>query len=176
MMMTTQFNTTLWTVTLAAAAVLGSLATACMMPFVALATIAAKTLPRGQAVIAVLGAWAANQFLGFALLGYPVDGYAIGWGLALGAASLAVIPLVRRLGGTGLIRLAVAFVAAFAVWEGLLFAFALAFGGTDTFTPAIVLRLFANDALWLAVLTGLHLVATLGAPQLFGNSRFIRLG
>lgn len=175
-MMTTQPNSVLWTVTLAAAAVLGSLAAACMMPFVALATIAATTLPRGQAVIAVLGAWAANQLLGFTLLGFPLDGYAIGWGFALGAASLAVIPLVRRLGSAGLIRLALDFIAAFAVWEGVLFAFALAFGGTATFTYAILLRLFANEALWLAVLTALHLVATLGAPQLFGRSRLVRLG
>lgn len=169
-------NPILWTITLAAVAVAGSLVTACMMPFVAVATIAAATMPRNQAVLAVLGAWAANQLIGFGLLGFPVTGYAIGWGVALGGASLAVLPLVRRLAAPSVARIALAFVVAFVLWEGLLFAFALAVGGLGTFTAAIMLKLFANEAMWLAVLGALHLIATRGAPQLFGTTRIVRLG
>ena len=171
-----QPHSSLWAITLAAVAVLGTLATACMMPFVAVASIAAATLPRGQAVIAVLGAWAANQLLGFGLLGYPATGYAIGWGVALGGASLAVMPLVRWMNDGSAVRFVTAFVSAFALWEAVLFGFALAAGGVDTFTPAIVLRLFANEALWFALLVGLHLIVTRNAPRLFGTSPLVRLG
>ena len=172
----TKANPVFWTITLAAAAVLGTLVTACMMPFVAVATIAAATLPRGQAVMAVVGAWAANQLLGFGLLGYPIDSHAIAWGLALGAATLAVLPLARRVADGSIARLVLAFGAAFLGWEALLFGFALAAGGTDTFKPAIVLALFANEAAWLALLAGLHLLATRGAPRLFGAPRIVRIG
>ena len=172
----TDRNPFVWTVTLATTAVLGTLATACMMPFVAVATIAAATMPRNQAVIAVLGAWAANQLLGFGLLGFPSTGFAIAWGIALGAASVAIIPLVRRLADASVARLLLAFVVAFAAWEAVLFGFALAVGGTGTFTPAIVLRLFGNEALWFALLGGLHLLLTRSAPRVFGPSPLVRLG
>lgn len=175
-MKNTEHNAALWTVTLAATAVLGTLVTACMMPFVAVATIAATTMDRRQATIAVLGAWAANQLLGFGLLGYPLTGYALVWGAALGGAGLATLPIVARIDDGSLSRLIVAFVAAFALWEALLFVLALAVGGLETFTPSIVLKLFANELLWLAVLVGVHLVATRFAPRVFGNPRLVRLG
>lgn len=171
----TPLHPVLWPVVLAATAVLGTLATACMMPFVAVATIAAATMTRSQAAIAVAGAWAANQLLGFGLLGYPLDGHAIGWGVALGVASLAVVPVVRRIADGSAMRLVLGFAAAFALWEGLLFGFALAMGGTDTFTPAIVATLLANEAAWLAGLAAVHLVAAHGAPRLFGPARLVRL-
>jgi hypothetical protein len=175
-MIRTDQNPVVWTITLATAAVLGTLATACMMPFVALATIAAGTMPRNQAIIAVLGAWVANQLLGFGLLGYPATGYAIAWGIALGVASLAVIPLVRRLSNGSVARLLLAFTAAFVACEAVLFGYALAVGGTGTFTPAILLRLFGNEALWFAILGGLHLILTHSAPRVFGRSPLVRLG
>ena len=81
-----KFATAGWPLTLAAAAILGSLALACMMPFVALATLAAATMGRAQAVVTVGGIWAVNQLLGFGMFGYPHDAYALGWGAALGAA------------------------------------------------------------------------------------------
>ena len=165
----------IWPIVLAMCAVSGTLATACMMPFVAVATIAAATMTRGQATVAVIGAWAANQLLGFGLLGYPLTGYAIGWGVALGVASLAVVPVVRRIADGSAMRLMLGFAAAFALWEGLLFGFALAMGGTGTFTPAIIATLLANEAAWLAALAAVHLIAAHGAPRLFGHARLVRL-
>lgn len=165
-----------WTVVLAATAVLGTLATACMMPFVAVATVAAATLRRGQAVVAVTGAWAANQLLGFGLLGYPLDGHALGWGVALGAASLAMVPLVARIADGSALRLVLAFVTAFTGYELLLFGFALVAGGRETFTSAIVAALFANEATWFVVLAALQVIATRGAPRLFGLAPIVRLG
>ncbi len=167
-----------WPIALAGAAVLGTLATACMMPLVGIATRAAATMNRAQAVTAVLGVWAANQLLGFGLLGYPLDGYALMWGGALGTAGVAALFVARRIVGRGPValgRLALAFVAAFAAYEVLLFAFALVAGGTDTFTPAIVLRILANDAAWLAGLAILYQLLTRAAPRLFGAAPALRL-
>ena len=65
--------------------------------------------------------------------------------------------------------------AAFAAYEVLLFAFALVAGGTDTFTPAIVLRILANDAAWLAGLAILYRLLTRAAPRLFGAAPALRL-
>lgn len=150
----------LWPLFLAAATIAGTLATACMMPFVALATVAAATTGRAQAMIAVLGAWAINQLIGFGLLGFPLERGAIGWGLALGGAALAVTIAARAvLGGRpGLGRVAGAFAGGFALFEALLFGWALLAGGTDTFTPAIVARLFVNEAAWGALMLGAHLL------------------
>ena len=152
----------------------GTLIVACMMPFVGLAVIAAATMPRSQALVTVAGAWAANQILGFGLLGYPLDGYAIGWGVALGGGSVAAMLVARAvLGGRGIApgRLAAAFLAAFAGYEALLYAFALVAGGTGTFTPAIIAQLLVNDAAWTAVLAVLYAVLTRAAPRVFAPAR-----
>jgi hypothetical protein len=164
--------------TLAAAAVLGTLATACMMPFVAIATIAAATMPRAQALTAVIGIWLANQLLGFGLLGYPLTGYAMSWGVALGGASVVALLVARRvLRGPPLsgVRLALAFVAAFVTYEGLLFAFALVAGGAATFTPAIILLILGNDAAWLVGLTLLNVLLARAVPRVFGAMPALRL-
>ncbi|KQT32237.1 hypothetical protein ASG29_10470 [Sphingomonas sp. Leaf412] len=161
-----------WPATLAGAAVLGSLAIACMMPFVGIALVAAATMRRGQAVVTVIGAWAANQLLGFGLLGYPPDGYAIGWGIALGIASLAAMLVAARVIGDGALRtgrVAAAFGMAFAVNQLGLFGFASVVGGTDTFTVGIVARLLMNDAAWAGGLLALGLGLAHIAPTLFGR-------
>ncbi len=156
-----------WPLTLAVATILGTLATACMMPFVGLAVVAAATMRTPTMMVTILGAWGVNQILGFGLLGYPLDGYALAWGVALGVASVAAGLLARAAftSGVTLPRALAVFVAAFVLDEALLYAFALAVGGTGTFTPAIVLRLFANDALWCGVLAALHVVLTRAAPR-----------
>jgi hypothetical protein len=166
-----------WPLALAGAAVLGTLATACMMPFVAIATIAAATMTRAQAVMAVLGVWAANQLLGFGWLGYPLDAHALSWGVALGASSVAALFAARHVLGGGrppLIGLGLAFAAAFAAYEGLLFAFALVVGNTGTFTPAIVLLILGNDAGWLAGLAIMRMLLTRVAPRVFGTVSALR--
>ena len=171
-------STTAWPLTLAAAAVLGSMATACMMPFVAVATIAAASMPRREALTAVTGVWAINQLLGFGLLGYPLTTYAVTWGLALGAAAIAALVVARRFlraSSTTAARLGAAFVVAFAAYEGLLFAFATIEGGTGTFTSTIVLSILVNDAAWLVGLALLHMLLTRAAPRMFGRPQALRL-
>lgn len=175
----TAATTIAWPLMLAATAVLGTLAAACMMPFVAVATLAAATMPRPRAMVTVIGTWAANQILGFGLLGYPWTGYAAIWGGALGAAAVAAMLVAKGVMGAQrptLARSIGAFVVAFAGFEALLFAVALVAGGTGTFTPAIVAQLFANDAMWLGGLAALFVVLTRAAPRVFGRATALRFG
>ena len=112
----------LWPALLAAAAVGGSLAFACIAPFAALAALAAET-QRPRAALGTLALiWAANQAVGFAFLDYPRDASTLLWGLAIlvaallatGAASFAVAHLGRMKRWQ---RLGLAFLAAFAVYQ-----------------------------------------------------------
>lgn len=160
-----------WPAALGTATVLGTLATACMMPFVGLAVVAAATMSVRRAAQTVAAMWAVNQLLGFSLLGYPWTGDAFAWGLAIGLASMAAMMIARRVigrNGGSAAHLAGAFLAAFAGYETLLFGFALVAGGTETFAPAIVLQILVNDAIWFAGLVALHLVLTRVAPGKFG--------
>ncbi|WP_145916939.1 hypothetical protein [Erythrobacter sp. QSSC1-22B] len=176
----TKFAAVGWPLTLAAAAILGSLALACMMPFVALATLAAVTMSRAQAVITVAGIWAVNQLMGFGMFGYPLNAYALGWGAALGAASMAALVVARSFAGIAPralptpMRIAAAFGLAFVSYEVFLFGFALVAGGTETFTAAIVGQILANDALWLVGLGLLYTVLQRTAPNLFGPALALR--
>jgi hypothetical protein len=160
-----------WQLALAAATIAGTLATACMMPFVALATVTAATMPRRLAAATIVGIWAVNQLLGFTLLGYPTDLATVAWGGALGAATLvAMLTAAAVLGrrAPALPRLVVAFTAAFACYEAGLFAFALVVGGTDTFTAGIVGQILLNDVCWCGALVAIHAVLTRAAPRAFG--------
>ncbi len=168
-----------WPAILAASTVIGSLAIACMMPFVALAVVVAASLPPRRAFATVTAIVAANQAIGFVFLGFPADSYTVAWGAALWVATLAAVGVARTIvGPTGEIvatRLALAAAAAFAAYELLLFCFATLVGGVDTFTPAIVARIAQNDALWLVALMAVRLLVTGVAPQTFGAWPNLRL-
>jgi hypothetical protein len=133
---------------LAATTLSGTVAIACMMPFAAVATIAALAMERRAGIAAVLACWLGNQVLGFGVLGFPWDGATLTAGLSLLAASLVAFAAVRGLGGRGGPLLAIC--AGFAAFEASLFAYALAFGDTAMFAPRIVGLVALNDALWFA--------------------------
>ncbi|MBP6013593.1 MAG: hypothetical protein KBA31_15305 [Alphaproteobacteria bacterium] len=168
-----------WPSVLAASTIAGSLAIACMMPFVALAVVVAASMPARQAVFTVTAIVAANQAIGFAFLGFPADGYTIAWGAALWGASLASLATARLIVGPSpdlsATRIALASLAAFAAYEALLYAFATQVGGIETFTPAIIMQLAQNEALWLLTLVTLRLLVTGAAPAIFGAQPRLRL-
>lgn len=168
-----------WPLILAVATVLGSLAAACMMPFVALAALAAATMSRGRAVATIAAIWAANQALGFTVLGYPATSYAASWGAALGTAALAATFIARTIlqgrKDMAAVPMLAAFGAAFTGYELILFAFALVVGGTDMFVPSIVVQILFNDVLWFAGLGVLYHLLTRAAPALFGPAPALRL-
>ncbi len=136
-------------VLLAAASVVLTLGFACAVPFAAFATISALLLNRGEAIATILSVWLANQIIGFTFLHYPADFSTLAWGAALGAIALlslgaagAVLARVHGFPGLGL-----GLIAAFAVYEGSVYAACLA-SGTDVshFTLDSVARIFLINA------------------------------
>jgi hypothetical protein len=155
----------LWLVLLIAASVATSLGFACAVPLAAFAAAGALTLSRRDALVLVGAVWLANQIVGFAVLGYPWTVNCIAWGVALGAVALlstvAALGVAGRLDRVGSVtRLVAAFLAAFVLYEGALFMVALVLGGTEDFTPAIIGRIFAINAIGMA---GLFVANRLGA-------------
>ncbi len=167
-----------WALALGLATLVGTLATACMTPFVALAVMAASTMPRGRAMLTVAGVWSTNQVLGFAIQHYPLTASTFAWGAAMGVAALAVALAAgvmtdrRRLSA---LRTLAAFGVGFALYETILFAFAHVAGGLGTFSPAIVALIARNEAEWLVVLFGAYLLLTSRAPRWFGAMPALRL-
>lgn len=139
-----------WIALIAGLTVMGSFALACVAPLAAVGALAALTLRRTEGLVLVLAAWLANQAVGFLLLSYPhtLDTYA--WGAAIGVAAVlgylaaaVVAPRIR----SSLLATGAAFVAAFAVYQLVLYAFGLAtaYAG-DSFSLAIVGEVLAINA------------------------------
>jgi hypothetical protein len=146
-----------------------SLGFSCAVPLAPFATIGALTLRRHDAFVLIGAVWLANQMTGFALLHYPLERTAFAWGLALGAvavlATLAAQWVNGRLSGRNrVLGSSATFLAAFAAYEGALFAISTASAnGVSNFAPAIVLRIFLINAVAFAVLLLVHrLIAVRG--------------
>ncbi|MCK1498104.1 hypothetical protein [Bradyrhizobium sp. 188] len=149
---------------------LASFAFACATPFAACAVVAAAMLPLRPALLVVTGAWLVNQGIGFGALHYPIDPSTIAWGFVIGAAALlstaAASTVLRRLPqGRTPLMLAIAFVAAYAVYE---FAATPVLGGEGAFTAAIVTRIGLTSAIWLAGLVAACEIVRLADP--FGRA------
>jgi hypothetical protein len=137
-----------WLMLLVAASVLFSLGFACAAPFAALCAVAACTAPRRDAYAVAAVVWLANQVVGFTFLQYPWTVTCVAWGAAIGLSALLCTLAARwtsqrLLGLPPWVASGLAFVAAFVAFEGALLAFSLPLGGTESFTPAIVARIFA---------------------------------
>jgi hypothetical protein len=168
-----------WPIALAASTIVGSLAAACMMPFVALAVVVALSLPIRPALVTVSAIVVANQAIGFTFLGFPAESYTVAWGAALWGATLAAWGIARMVmrpqGDLGAARLLLAGAAAFGTYEALLYSFATQVGGLETFTPAIIVQVALNEGLWLITLVALRLALTGVAPAVFGAQPRLRL-
>jgi hypothetical protein len=155
----------LWLGLLVAAAIAFSLGFACAMPFAAFAAYAALTLSRRDGVLLIGAVWLANQVVGYGILGYPWEVSSLAWGVALGviavASTLAARGAAVAAAETGRVGAALAaFLAAFIVYEGALFAVAAGpLGGIEDFTPAIIGRIFAINA---AAMIGLLVLDRIG--------------
>jgi len=161
-------------VLLVAASAAFSFVFACATPFAAFAAAAALTLSRRDALRLTVAIWLANQVLGYAVLKYPWTANSFAWGAALGAAviltTVAARAVARRLAGRsdGVLALAT-LLAAFMVYEGVLFAVAMVWlGGTESFTLPIVGRTFSVNVVALIGLYALHRVGV--AVGLIGRS------
>ncbi len=157
-------------VLLTAACALASFAFACATPFAAFAVIAAATLSVPAALVVVGGTWIVNQAIGFGALHYPLDGNTMLWGAVIGAAAIAAtcsaaITLRWLPRSATPIALGVALLAAYAVYELVLFAATPFLGGAGAFTVNIVGRLGMISIFWLV-----GLVAACETFRLLGSS------
>lgn len=169
----------LWTAVLATATVAGAPAAACVLPFAAVAAVAAVTLDLKRAMAAIIVVWVLNQIIGFGLMDYPVTQYSIGWGAALLGGTVAALFAARfvhaRIAGgqhergRSVAAIVLGFVAAFVAYEGSLFVVAQFAGGLETFTPRIVSLIALNDTVWFALLMGLRWVLVNAVPGQFGT-------
>lgn len=131
------------------ASVLTTVGFACAVPLAAFAAIAAMSFGRREALAAIGAVWLANQAWGFTFKHYPMDGETFAWGGALGmiaalsceAAGLATRRFKGVVGG------AIAFLAAFLVYEGLVLAIDLAIGmSAEDIAAATAGRVFLINA------------------------------
>ena len=113
-----------WIAAIGASSVLFSLAFACAAPLAALAALCALRFSLRAGVLAVAGAWLANQAVGYLLLGYPLEAASFGWGGAIGLAALAALAAARLLSAraSGMMAALVAFAAALGADQLALFA------------------------------------------------------
>ncbi|HTP85251.1 MAG TPA: hypothetical protein VMQ11_20025 [Alphaproteobacteria bacterium] len=155
-----------WVGLLVATTVAFSFGLSCACPFAGLGAAAAMTMRGRDALLLTLAAWAANQAIGFGLLGYPEDTSTLTWGAVLGVvavlstlAAQRMVPALRR--QHGLVVAAGAFLAAFVVYEGALYiAAAGALGGVEDFAPDIMGQIFTINA---AAFVGLLVMSSLGS-------------
>jgi len=153
-----------WLALLVAASAAFSFVFACATPFAAFGAAAALTLSRRDALRLTVAVWLANQVLGYAVLQYPWTANSFAWGAVLGAAAILTTVAARgvalRLAGrSDGVRALATLLAAFMVYEGVLFAVAMAWlSGTESFTLPIVGRSFAVNMVALIGLYALHRV------------------
>ncbi len=158
-----------WLAAFVGASLVFSLGLACAVPLAAFAAVSARTQRRRDALIFVAAVWFTNQCAGFTVLNYPTDMSTFGWGAAMGvvaiAATLGAEFVSRRVGG--LAGAVAAFMAAFGIYEGLLWGLTIA-SGTDSQAYAMitVVRIFAlNAAAFAALLAASTLAARAGARR-----------
>ncbi len=153
---------------LVAASVPLTLGFACGLPLAAFATMSAMLLGPAAAVGSILAVWLVNQFVGFAWLGYPMDAGAFAWGAGLGfiallslATASAVLAHARGAAGVGL-----AFMAAFVVYEGAVYAGCLA-TRTDVsdFSLASIARILLINVAALGALLAVRALALRSIPE-----------
>lgn len=155
-----------WMGALVSVAVLASFALACGMPFAAIGSLAALTLGWRDAVLLAGLAWFTNQIIGFGFLGYPLDPLALAWGLALGVSALAAVGgamlMLRFAGTTGLARLPVAFVGAWASQQATVFVASLILGAAETaFAPSVMWFILWTNAVAFLVLAVAQMIGAL---------------
>lgn len=162
----------LWILLLTVASTLTTLVFACATPFPALAALAAIHMTRRDGVLLMVAAWIVSQTVGFCFLGYPWDaataltGFAIGTAAIAGVIGAGSVAARMRITGT-LVRLVVAYVAAFAVFKVAIMLWAPIMGHADAaLSLQVMVRQFVRNAAILAGLYALYRGLTaVGVPE-----------
>lgn len=156
-------KTPLWIAILTAFGCAFSLIFACAMPFAAFAAVGALSLSTRNTFILMGALWAANQAIGFGLLGYPQDASTLAWSgifaltaLACGALAVGVNAAVNM---HRFAKPAFILCATFIAYEIALFGASLVMGGVENYTLAIQAPIFAMN---LVAFAGLLMLSVAG--------------
>jgi hypothetical protein len=161
----------LWVALLAAASTATTLVLGCATPFPSLAALAAVHMRRRDGLALMLLAWAASQFVGFVLLGYPRDASTLAWGAGLCTAAvgatLASYAALRALPYRSVAaRLSLAYAAGFTAFKAVILAWALALGGLHSImAPDLLAEQFVrNGAILIGLYTLYRALVAVGVP------------
>lgn len=141
----------IWTFLMIATGVVMSFVLTCITPFSAIAAFAARTVSLRSAILAVMGAWAGNQIVGFALLGYPHTLMTYAWGGFIAIACLAGLAAAWPVRNVVL-----AFGAAFIAYEAVVLVFSALTHTLADFTFASFLTAFEANLTGFVVLAALR--------------------
>ncbi len=143
----------IWQALLALAGGIMALTLACVTPFPAMAVLASRTLSARAAAFTLAGAVAANQFVGFFVLGFPRTVESVAGAPVFLVATLAAYQLASRVRSWPL-----ALCGAFVAYEAVLAAYTLLTEHSlAAFAPTIVLKLAWANAEGLGVLAASYL-------------------
>lgn len=162
---------TLWIMLLTVASTVTTWALACATPFPALAALAALHMRQRDGIALALASWVAAQAVGFGLLGYPHDPSTLGWGFGLGVAAVASAVVAHGVArwlahGSAVVRLALAYSAAFIAFKAVIALFALKLGGMAiNLAPTLAATQFVrNGAILLGLLALYRGLVAIGVP------------
>lgn len=169
-----------WILILTLAAIGVTFALSCVTPFAALAVALAGTIGARASLRIVIVVWLANQIIGFGFFGFPRTPNTLLFGVAIGGAAVVTTivasAIMKYMSSRSVpLRLGVALLLSFAVYETALLPAAVFFGDIETFRPAIVAELALINAVSLVGIVVLNEVAAaLCKPWLGRIPRLVR--
>ena len=170
----------LWLLVLSLAVVGATVALSCVTPFAALAVALAATVGLRASLGVMIAVWLANQLIGFGVFHFPRTPDTFLMGIAIGAAAVAGtiaawLVLDRMQIRSVLLRLGVAFLTSFAVYELALLGPVGFLGDLATFGPAVVAELGLVNAVALLGMVAMNeILAALCRPWLGRIPRLVR--
>jgi hypothetical protein len=143
---TTSIARLIWMVILTMAVIGGTFALSCVTPFAALAVALGGTVGLRASLRVVTVVWFANQVIGFLFFHFPLTANTFLFGVAIGVASLvtttvASVVMKYALSSAAPLRLGIALLLSFAVYETTLLAAVVFLGGLETFRPSVIAQL-----------------------------------
>ena len=170
----------IWMAILILAVVGVTVALSCVTPFAALAVALAGTVGLRASLRVMIAVWLANQVIGFGLFHFPRTPDAFLIGIAIGGAAvagtIAAWAILNRMRTRPvLVRLGVAFLVSFGIYELALVGPVVFLGDFETFRPSIVAELGLVNAVSLVGMIALNeLAAAFCRPWLGRIPRLVR--
>ena len=145
----------IWLCTLTLAVVGATVALSCVTPFAALAVALTATVGLRASLLVMITVWLANQVIGFGLFNFPRTPDTLLMGIAIGGAAVvgtvvAWLVLNRTPSRWVLLRLSIALLASFVIYELALLGAVVFVGDLETFRPAILAELGVVNLVSLA--------------------------